>query len=480
MIGKRSAWPAGVVLFGLAGVLAFTTFQWGGVVRAGRYEYLLVVGLLASWAGVSGSSKKKGLYLSRAVRWTVALLPAYLLFQVIPLPVSMLSVLSPARAAGVAALGPIGAGIRLAPLSAFPAGTFQYFLLVCAYIVIFLLARQLTLDFRKRLWLLVWPVIGIAALEAILGLWQYFGGNGEQDRWGTYANHNHFAGFLEMSFPFAVMYAMVLLHRPHSRFRSSIRPVLMACGVWTLAGIIFTGIVYSFSRMGFISTLFSLLVMGVIAFGTGQLNSVTASRTRQFISIGAVTSLILASFTFIPPDKLIQRFANFVSADGLTDDGRSGLWIETLPLIKAYPVFGCGLGGYETAFSRFKKSGVLVTDDFVHNDYIQLLAELGLLGFAIGVVLAFSVTRIALQRAVKSTEPEARYFAVACLGSLSAIALHSLADFNLYIPANAMLLAWIAGAAVSVEPRQPEVNSQGRLEIRDLHITEPVEIGFRP
>jgi hypothetical protein len=34
---------------------------------------------------------------------------------------------------------------------------------------------------------------------------------------------------------------------------------------------------------------------------------------------------------------------------------------------------------------------------------------------------------------------------VACAGALAAILLHSLADFNLYIPANAMLLAWIAG-----------------------------------
>ncbi|HXW14884.1 MAG TPA: hypothetical protein VEN79_10275, partial [Terriglobia bacterium] len=36
-------------------------------------------------------------------------------------------------------------------------------------------------------------------------------------------------------------------------------------------------------------------------------------------------------------------------------------------------------------------------------------------------------------------------FAVACAGALAAILVHSLADFNLYIPANAMLLAWISG-----------------------------------
>jgi O-antigen ligase len=186
---------------------------------------------------------------------------------------------------------------------------------------------------------------------------------------------------------------------------------------------------------------------------------------------------VLAAFVFLPPERLIQRFARFVSTDGLNSDGRTGLWAETIPLIKAYPFFGCGLGGYETAFSRFKISGVLVTDDFVHNDYLQLLAELGLVGFVIVAVLAFSVVRIAVSGAVKSSDPEARYYGVACLGALSTIALHSFADFNLYIPANAMLLAWIAGMTMSVELRVAETNVRERFEVTNVATGESVEIG---
>ena len=59
--------------------------------------------------------------------------------------------------------------------------------------------------------------------------------------------------------------------------------------------------------------------------------------------------------------------------------------------------------------------------------------------------LAFSVVRSAVQKALKFPDPGTRYFAMACAGALAAIIVHSLADFNLYIPANAMLLAWIAG-----------------------------------
>jgi putative inorganic carbon (HCO3(-)) transporter len=476
MTRERSNRPVILVLLASAGVLAYTTFQWGGVVRTGRYQYLLVLGLLAMWLSLSRSRDEWPSPPGRVMPWVAVLLPAYVLLQVVPLPVEVLRVLSPARAEAMDALGPVGAKVSFASLSVFSAGTFQYFLLVCGYMVIFLLVCTLTWRFWDKRWLVIWPILGIGALEAGLGLLQYFGATGEQARWGTYANHNHYAGFLEMALPFAVMYPVAVLRPAQSRWHSSVAPALAASIVWALAVLIFTGIILSFSRMAFIATLSSLFLMGTLVLGTTQLSWLTGSRRRRWGAVGMVAALVLAGFVFLPPDRLIQRFARFVSTDGLTSDGRTGLWAETIPLIKAYPVFGCGLGGYETAFSRFKVSGVLITDDFVHNDYLQLLAELGLMGFVIGAALAFSVVRNALHRAVNSSDLDAHYFAVACVGALATIALHSLADFNLYIPANAMLLAWIAGMAAGAELRESNVDVRERLEIPNVITLEAVEV----
>ena len=126
------------VLLVLAGVLAYTTFQWGGVVRTGRYQYLLVLGLLAMLLSLGRSLDAWSPLPGRVLRWAAVLLPAYVLLQVVPLPVAVLRVLSPARAEAMDALGPVGAKVSFASLSVFPAGTFQYFLLVCGYMVIFL------------------------------------------------------------------------------------------------------------------------------------------------------------------------------------------------------------------------------------------------------------------------------------------------------------------------------------------------------
>jgi hypothetical protein len=223
-----------LALLVLAGVLGYTTFQWGGVVRTGRYEYLLVLGMLAILLSL-GRSQGEWLPLpGRVLRWTAVLPPAYVLLQVVPLPVAALHMISPARGEALDALGPVGAKVSFASLSVFPAGTFQYFLLVCGYIVIFLLVRALTWRFRDKRWLVIWPIVGIAALEAGLGLWQYFGGTGEQIRWGTYANHNHYSGSLEMALPFAVMYPgpRYVVNIPGGIRRLPPRLQFRVCGLW--------------------------------------------------------------------------------------------------------------------------------------------------------------------------------------------------------------------------------------------------------
>jgi len=330
---------------------------------------------------------------------------------------------------------------------------------------------------RHRRWLAIAPIVVIGALEAGLGLWQCLGATGDLPRWGTYVNHDHYAGFLEMALPFAVMYPVAVLRRRGLRWRAPIASSLAACGVWALAGTIFAAIVFSLSRMGFASTLFSLLVIGIVALGIRQLNWMAGSRRRKWCVAAIMATLVLAGFFLLPPDRLIQRFAQIASVEGLTAEGRISLWRETIPLIRAYPVFGCGLGGYEIAFLKFKVTAPLVTDDFAHNDYLQFLAELGLAGFMLAAALALSVVRAALRRAVISPDRETRYFAVACAGALAAILLHSLADFNLYIPANAMLLAWIAGMTmgISVPPiRTSNWEPDARMNAIDVETIEVV------
>ena len=184
------------------------------MVRITRYECPLGLGLVVLACGF-GRAPGPG----RVLGWALALLPAYVLFQAVPLPLAVVRVLSPARGRMLDALGPVGVKTSFASLSVFPAGTFQQFLLVCGYVAVFLLVRELMWNFADRPWLVAAPVVAIAALEAALGVAQYFGGVDFGLGRGTYANHNHFAGFLEMALPFAAMYPVAVFRRMRSQKR---------------------------------------------------------------------------------------------------------------------------------------------------------------------------------------------------------------------------------------------------------------------
>src|ERR1035438_9876429 len=140
----------------LGGLLAWAVFDWGGVLRSHQYYYFVALGVVAMTFGVARGRQTWAPAPGRVVRWCLALLPAYVLMQAVPLPVAAVRVLSPARAESLAALARIGPPVHFATLSVSPAKTFQSFLLVCGYVTVFLLARELTCRFDDRDWLAMW------------------------------------------------------------------------------------------------------------------------------------------------------------------------------------------------------------------------------------------------------------------------------------------------------------------------------------
>ena len=156
--------------------------------------------------------------------------------------------------------------------------------------------------------------------------------------------------------------------------------------------------------------------------------------------------MAIAFFVVFPPGELIARFAD-MSSDKVSADARPLIWRQTLSLIAEYPWFGVGLGGYEATFLKHQAVAAAFNIQFAHNDYLQYLAELGLVGFSILLTALIAVLAPVVRKLRGLQDGDNRLVMVACLGSFAAIALHSLVDFNTYVPANSMTLAWIMGVA---------------------------------
>jgi O-antigen ligase len=117
---------------------------------------------------------------------------------------------------------------------------------------------------------------------------------------------------------------------------------------------------------------------------------------------------------------------------------RYDIWLATLKLFAAHPLLGIGLGAYWIGITaHHDASGVLVPQE-AHNDYLELLASGGLIGFALGVWFVASVVRSA-RKNLWSNTGFVRAARIGALLGIAGVAVHSLLDFGLHLMSNAVV-----------------------------------------
>jgi O-antigen ligase len=157
---------------------------------------------------------------------------------------------------------------------------------------------------------------------------------------------------------------------------------------------------------------------------------------------------------WIGPGPIVSRFQTVNEEYSLGGQSRISMWRDALPLIKHHPWLGTGLGTFPIAYTSGQTAFLNQFVNHAHNDYLEIAGDLGI---PAALILFASIIFILVHtmRSFLSGERDFdRIVALGCVGSIVAILLHSFADFNLYIPANALLFSAILGLAVSV-PRPP-------------------------
>jgi O-antigen ligase len=379
--------------------------------------------------------------LPRLLAWLAALAPATALLQLVPVPTGLLSVVAPGRAELVNGLADVMTAPRAVPLSIDPASTVSSLFNIVVCTLVFLLVRDLAWRARpSRSWAVVVPLVVIGCGEAIVGLMQ---GAADGQVLGTFRSRDHFAGFLEMTLPLTVAFGIWLLQRARVRYMPSTMDALLGCGLLAVAGLLLAAIVQSLSKGGFVASLFGMLITALLTV-PGLVHS---RRRRWLISLALVATAVVCVF-LLPTANLIGRFAEVVS--GRAADARWSVLTDGRRLLPAFPVLGSGFGTFGTAFMRYQTADVDLDFSFAHNDYLQLAAESGLFGFVVFVGLMLALFGMAVRAAWRDVDWHTRATGIGCAGSLAGIGLHSLFDFNMQIPANMLLLAWIAGLAASL------------------------------
>ena len=374
------------------------------------------------------------------------------LFETVPLPPRLSSWLSPNRLFPdlQAALAPGAA--HWATLSLYPHDTLLGFFKLLAYLAAFVLAAY-SFEPREGRSVLAPGLIVLGSLEAGYGIIQYLTGYQKilgftkqfytDDATGTYINHNHFAGFLELVIPFAAMMVFYNLQsRSGPSFRrgraggNSLDPRIFFYAFIVI--LLLLAVVFSRSRMGIFSVLVSLILMGLLGLlGEGR---------RAWMVITLV--VIACSMTYaiwIGLDPVIKRFEAVTPSSIENPYARTSIWKQAGGILRDYPVVGTGLGTFPIAFRRYQTSLLDLLVDHAHNDYLEVAAETGIVG---AVLLFIPIIVLLLKMIVAYAEarnPYRRSVLLACVGSAAALLVHSAMDFNLQVPANALLFAVVLG-----------------------------------
>lgn len=427
--------PAGlrsrITLALLTGAVGYAALTGGGDQPLDSTIVVFIAGL-AALVGVSAADRP-GDGPRDPVLLAALLLPVYIVVQLIPLPLSIVEVVSPIRAEVAGALQRIGGAGSWVPLSVSAASTSSNVSRVVGCVLVFALVRQLGRSVVNR-WTLVVPILGIGVLEAAAGLSQSAAGGTEQVA-GTYFSRNHFAGLLEVLFPLALMYGVECVSRRKRRHELATDDAIKGSVLFAAAAAILGAILLSSSKGGSLSAGASLLVMGALRV-TRQVTG-----WRRWVAIGGLAVVLAGAFVLIIPTPLLERFGSLAEEE--PTENRFPIWQDTARLCAAYPWFGVGYGNFYTAFARYQTTGLGLAWTAAHNDHLQLLAELGLIGFVfVAVMIGGSFVR-----AVR--EGDDRFVAVGCAGAIAAFALHSFVEFNAYVLANAFTLSWVAGVAAS-------------------------------
>ena len=266
---------------------------------------------------------------------------------------------------------------------------------------------------------------------------------------GPFIDPDHFAGFLAIVFPLALACALFPNLLTPRRAPLAFR---IQCGVASF--VIFLAILLSLSRGGWIALIVGTVVMTVLAAPRGAAKDEHASGFSRFggvrLAIVGIVVMLGASMIFIGPEARVDAVTRVNQAGAEVDTivGRIGAWRGGLSLIRDFPVFGVGLGGWPEVFERYQlPPWQVLFFAQAHNDYVQWLAETGIVGLALLAWLAVRIIRKVVAGA-RIMDASAGPIFGALTAGIAAACVVEIFDFDLRIPAIALMLAVVAGLLV--------------------------------
>ena len=324
-------------------------------------------------------------------------------------------------------------------LSAYGYASWRNALLWTAYGMILFAVTQ---TFRRRI-ALKWLGLAVTAygfLVAVFAIAQQFIWNGKifwtvvnsqgGAVYGSYIDHAHYAGLMEMLVPVPLVFAMASVFSKPVRVLALFAALIMSSSIFlsqSLGGILAFGV--------------ELAVLGALSLRR------RVSMTEPLVLV-ALCILLVIWLIGLHPVGLHERLAklhNPLHEGGIL--GRLVIVKDSMQMVRQRPVLGWGFGTFPVVYPSFRTFYSDFWINEAHNDYVQMLVETGLVGFAISLSFLMSLYFLAFGNIYGWRHDLQASTSLAALTGCTGLLAHGLCDFNLQIPANAALFFAFAAIA---------------------------------
>ncbi len=386
----------------------------------------------------------------------------YIILQLLPLPVQVLSELSPLSLAHWTSLTNSqvaeGSGELIkASITIDPKITQVSLLLSLSYFLIFFLCLVLVSN-RQRLKTMAYALVCSGLFQAVYGAvmtmshWEYgffikkYAYVGVAT--GTFVNRNHLAGYLEMTLAIGIGLLIASLDTNSAatmkkKILNLFRLLLSAKARLRLSLVMMViALVLTHSRMGNTAFFTSLFITGAI----GLIFSKHATRSMVILLVSLVLIDILIVGQWFGFEKVKHR----LEQTSEMSENRDEVYNYALVQWQDYRLTGGGLGSFYTVFPQYRGVDVHGFNREAHNDYLQFATETGVIGLVLLGLITLASFFAAILAHYRRRDPLMRGISFASIMGILAILIHSTVDFNLQIPANAatfvvlLALAWIS------------------------------------
>jgi len=292
---------------------------------------------------------------------------------------------------------------------------------------------------QETVQIIVLTLIFLAMAIAAYAVFQFFTGSNKVWNFttpyphrgtGTFISPNNCAGFLEMILPLGLAWVLV------SRAKPTLKVFIGYAALVTVAGVIVT-----ISRGAWISVGLTLIVFfSVLLF----------NRTYRLPALVVLAILVGGGFYFIPRSQFIKaRFREMTRNGQLNTNARLVMWRPAIQMWRTNPWWGVGPAHYDYRYRAWRPVMMQSQPDRAHNDYVNTLADWGIVGFALVAAawVALGAGVIKTWKFVGGSSADlggrnSNKFALVlgASGGLLTILFHSAGDFNMHIPANAIVV----------------------------------------